>query len=110
LDNKKISYKVEEIRLEYFDTLLNKKRVAVPDFFLPDTNELVEIKSDFTLDIQEMLDKFKVYKDSGYIPRLILEHEEIDLYNIDNLISEERLIRIKTSNLKRLKLDNKIRW
>ena len=92
LDNKKISYKVEEIRLEYFDTLLNKKRVAVPDFFLPDTNELVEIKSDFTLDIQEMLDKFKVYKESGYIPRLILEHEEIDLYNIDNLISEERLI------------------
>lgn len=110
LDDKKISYKVEEIRLEYFDTLLNKKRVAVPDFFLPDTNELVEIKSDFTLDIQEMLDKFKVYKESGYIPRLILEHEEIDLYNIDNLISEERLSRIKTSNLKRLKLDNKIRW
>ena len=108
LDDKKISYKVEKIRLEYFDTLLNKKRVAVPDFFLPDTNELVEIKSDFTLDIQEMLDKFKVYKESGYIPRLILEHEEIDLYDIDNIISEERLNRIKTSNLKRLSLNSSV--
>lgn len=51
-----------------------------------------------------MLDKFKVYKESGYIPRLILEHEEIDLYDIDNIISEDRLERIKTKNLKNLKL------
>ena len=49
-----------------------------------------------------MLDKFDAYKKLGYIPKLILEHEEIDLYNIENLISSSRLERIKTQNLKTL--------
>lgn len=106
LDSNKILYQVESIRLEYFDTLLNKTRIAVPDFYLPNTNEIVEIKSDFTLDIQEMLDKFNKYIELKYIPKLILEHEEIDLYNIENIISEERLNKIKTTNIKRLKFNN----
>ena len=100
LDSLKIRYSVESLRIGYYDSVLEKDRVAVPDFYLPDTNEIVEIKSDFTLDIQEMLDKFDAYKKLGYIPKLILEHEEIDLYNIENLISSSRLERIKTQNLK----------
>lgn len=104
LDNNKIRYEVEDIRIEYTDTILNQIRIAIPDFYLPDTNEIVEIKSDFTLDIQEMLDKFDAYKKLGYNVKLILEHEEIDLYNIENLISKERLKRIKTKNIKILKI------
>jgi hypothetical protein len=104
LDNNKIRYEVEEIRIEYTDTVLNQIRIAIPDFYLPDTNEIVEIKSDFTLDIQEMLDKFDAYKKLGYNVKLILEHEEVDLYNIENLISKERLKRIKTKNIKILKI------
>jgi hypothetical protein len=102
LDNLKIKYKVEFKRIEYFDSVLQRDRIAIPDFYLPDTNEIVEIKSDFTLDIQEMLDKFDAYKKLGYIPKLILEHEEIDLYNIENLISPERLEKIKTQNIKQV--------
>ena len=95
LDSKKIFYTVEKLRIEYFDSTLKKIRIAIPDFYLPETNEIIEIKSDYTLDIQEMLDKFKTYKELKYNPRLFLEHEEIDLYNIENIISKERMERIK---------------
>jgi len=103
LDGLKILYMVEELRIEYLDSQQNRIRVAIPDFYLPDTNEIIEIKSDFTLDIQEMLDKFEAYKNFGYIPKLILEKEEIDLYDIENKISKERLKRIKTKNIKNFK-------
>ena len=100
LDKNKIRYLVEYLRVEYYDSFLNKDRIAIPDFYFPDSNEIVEIKSDFTLDIQEMLDKFDTYKKLGYTPRLILEHKEIDLYNIENLVSSERLNKIKNRNIK----------
>ena len=102
LDISKISYKVENLRINYYNSSLNMNKIAIPDFYLPDTNEVVEVKSDFTLDIQEMLDKFDAYKKLGYTPKLILEHEEIDLYNIENLISPERLEKIRTQNIKQV--------
>ena len=101
LDSNQISYSVEELRIEYFDSQQNKTRIAIPDFYISSTNEIVEIKSDFTLDIQEMLDKFKAYKNLGYIPKLILEKEEIDLYNIENEVGEERFNKINNSHFKR---------
>lgn len=82
LDQLKIEYKVEEFRIPYFDSLKQKMRCAIPDFYLPATNEIVEIKSSWTLDIQNMKDKFKAYKEAGYIPKLILEHKEVDLYSL----------------------------
>lgn len=103
LDKLEVRYFVENLRIEYFDTSMNRKRIAIPDFYLPDTNEIIEIKSDFTLDIQEMTDKFLTYESLGYMPKLILEHEEVDLYNIETLISEDRLNRIKTHNIKIIK-------
>lgn len=96
LDSEKTKYKVEELRIEYYDSQQNRTRIAIPDFYLPEANEIIEIKSDFTLDIQEMRDKFLAYKQQGYTPKLILENEEIDLENLENLISGERLERIKT--------------
>ena len=79
LDNKQIYYEVETIRIKYFDTQRNQFRLAVPDFYLPETNMIIEIKSIFTLDIQNMKDKVKAYKDLGYNFKLILEHQEVDL-------------------------------
>jgi len=106
LDNLKIYYVVESLRIEYHNTLSNSNKIAIPDFYLPDTNEIIEIKSDFTLDIQEMLDKFEAYKNLNYIPKLILEHEEIDLYNIENQISPNRLKRINNGNIRIFKEHN----
>jgi hypothetical protein len=50
---------------------------------------IVEIKSDWTLDIQEMRDKMKAYKDLGYNFKLILEHKE---ENIDNIKIENNQV------------------
>lgn len=79
LDSKKIQYKVEPFRVKYFDTKLKRIRVAIPDFYLPETNELVEIKSTWTYNEQNMKDKFKAYREAGYKPRLILEGVEKEI-------------------------------
>jgi hypothetical protein len=72
LDNNKIKYDVECLRIKYFDSQLNKTRIAIPDFYLPDTNTIVEIKSNWTLNEQNMKDKEKTYKELGYNFKLII--------------------------------------
>jgi len=82
LDKEKIDYNVEEFRIKYFDTQIQEYRCAIPDFYIPDKNLIVEIKSKWTLDIQNMKDKFKEYKKLGYNCKLILDHNEVDLYTL----------------------------
>ncbi len=75
LDKIKIDYEMEKLRIVYWDSQLQKQRIAIPDFYLANTNEIVEIKSKFTFDEQNMKDKFKAYKKHGYKVKLILEHK-----------------------------------
>lgn len=82
LDKQQIKYEVEYFRIKYFDSQENNYRVSIPDFYLPDTNEIVEIKSNYTLDVQNMKDKFAEYERLGYTPRLILEHREVNLFEL----------------------------
>lgn len=82
LDERKISYDVECLRIQYFNSNKNEMSIAIPDFYLKDSNTIVEIKSDWTLDKQNMIDKFDEYKKQGYNVKLILEHEEVDLYSL----------------------------
>ena len=49
-------------------------RFAFPDFYLPEQNLIVEVKSAFTLDVQNMKDKFLQYKALGYNVDLLYEH------------------------------------
>ena len=77
LDEEKINYEVECLRILYWDSQLLRQRIAIPDFYLPDTNTIIEIKSNYTLDEQNMRDKFKTYKEHGYICKLILNKKEI---------------------------------
>ncbi len=82
LDEKKINYEVEKVRIFYYDTQKQCERLAIVDFYLPDTNEIFEIKgymwkSETTK--QNMRDKFVAYKKAGYIPHLIVNNiEEVD--------------------------------
>lgn len=76
LDKQKIEYTMEKIRIKYWDSILKKERIAIPDFYLLNTNEIVEIKSNWTYDEQNMKDKILAYENNGYKVRLILEHEE----------------------------------
>ncbi len=100
LDSLKIIYEVESIRLSYFNRSKNREAIAIPDFYIPSTKTIVEIKSDYTLNIDEMIDKFNAYISFGYNPILILEKEEIDLFNIENLVTPERYKRIKEFNIR----------
>lgn len=86
LDNQKIRYLYEPFIVEYFDTKRNIIRYAVPDFFFPDTNEIVELKSSYTIkgQVQEMKDKFESYKKMGYIPKLLLDWEFVNIQNISD--------------------------
>ena len=79
LDKQKIDYDVEKFHIKYFDTQRQEFRCAIPDFYLNNTNTIVEIKSSWTLDKQNMIDKFKVYKELGYNCKLICDHKEIEL-------------------------------
>ena len=79
LDKQQIDYDVECLRIKYFDHIFNEYKCAIPDFYIPSTNTIVEIKSNWTLDKQNMKDKMKAYLDLGYNFKLICEHKEIKL-------------------------------
>jgi hypothetical protein len=79
LDYNKIDYNMENLRIEYWDTQKLSYRIAIPDFHLIESNEIVEIKSNWTFDEQNMRDRFKEYRKLGYTPKLILEKVEFDI-------------------------------
>lgn len=74
MDECKIDYEVESLKIKYFDTQKEKIRVAIPDFYIPSLNMIVEIKSEWTYDEQNMKDKVKAYKELGYNFKLIKDH------------------------------------
>lgn len=79
LDEQNINYEVENLRIKYWDSQKNEYRCAIPDFYLTETNTLVEIKSNYTLNKQEIIDKFNEYRKLGYNVKLILEHKETEI-------------------------------
>lgn len=74
LDAQKIDYEIETLQIKYFDSQRMKYRYAFPDFYIPSCNLIVEVKSSFTLDKQNMYDKFLAYKKFGYNVDLLLDH------------------------------------
>ena len=75
LDNLKIKYLVEHLRIEYYDSTHKKLRIAIPDFYIPSTNTIIEVKSTYWLNIQNMEDKVKEYKKLKYNFQIYLDHE-----------------------------------
>lgn len=72
LDSKKIKYEVEFKRFLYYDTQKNKYRIAIPDFYLPETNTIVEIKNSYMLDKINIEDRKKIFLKNGYKFELIV--------------------------------------
>lgn len=75
LDNNKILYEVESKRIEYYDSIKRKVRIAIPDFYLVEENILVEVKSSYTFNKVNMIDKFSKYMELGYKVLLMYEHK-----------------------------------
>lgn len=84
LDEENVSYDVESLRIEYYDSEKGHNRIAIPDFLLSETNEIIEVKSRITFRKQNMIDKFKKYKELGYKPKMLYEGV---MYN-DNEIND----------------------
>ena len=78
LDENHIKYDYENLRIQYKD-YLGEFHTYIPDFYLIDTNTIVEIKSSFTLDIQNIKDKMKACLDLGYNFKLICDHKEMSV-------------------------------
>ncbi len=76
LDEKQIDYEVEKLRILYWDNQELKQRIAIPDFYIPSENLIVEIKSEYTLDDQNMKDKVYEYKRHGYNVKVIVDFVE----------------------------------
>ena len=71
LDSKEKIYKSEALRIRYYDTNQRKMRTAIPDLLID--RMLIEVKSDYTFDYQNMCDRFKAYREAGFRPVLVLE-------------------------------------
>ena len=82
LDAQQINYEYEAFRIKYYDTYLEVERTSIPDFYLPDSNTIVEIKSTYTLNVQNMKDRVKAYRELGYNFILMLNKKEV---NIDDM-------------------------
>jgi len=80
LDEQKIDYVMEKLRICYFDSILQKERIAIPDYYIPSENLIIEIKSTYTLNLQNTKDKVKSYLKKGYKFKLILEGKETDIH------------------------------
>ena len=104
LDDSSIEYKVEDLRIKYYDTVRNEERIAIPDFHLINENQITEIKSAFTFVKQNMIDKIKAYKELGY--KTVVRYEGVDYsedevnnikelgFTIDNLKENKQNINI----------------
>jgi len=60
------------LKIKYWDSQLNKERTAIPDFYLPDENLIIEIKSNYTYNKTNIKNKVKAYKKLGYSFKLEL--------------------------------------
>lgn len=78
LDQSQTKYFVEHLRIKYFHNNQKRYRIAIPDFYLPDTNTIVEVKSTYWLDEDEMRDKKLAYLSLGYKFILNLEHQLLE--------------------------------
>ena len=79
LDEERVDYDVECLRIKYFNNQTQDYKCAIPDFYIPSENMIVEIKSNWTLNLPEMQDKKKAYLEQGYKFKLILEHKEVQI-------------------------------
>lgn len=76
LDKQCIPYTMESFRIPYWDSKDACMRVAIPDVFLSDCNTLVEIKSEYTYDIQNMSDRIVAYVRDGFNVVVHVNHKD----------------------------------
>ena len=97
LDQNQTPYQFEKLRIVYYDSYKHRNVKSKPDFYLPDCNTIVEVKSGYTYKQQIMVDRMKRFHELGYNFKLILDFIEYDnfcpedpdisrtVYDLDNM-------------------------
>ena len=92
----------EKIRLEYYDTVTNKTRIYIPDFYDKETNTITEIKPkkyQYTL-----IDKQKCVLDNGFVYKIV-----DDTY-FNDVKTEKMIKEIQECSLNFEKIKNRLKW
>jgi hypothetical protein len=100
LKNPDLQY--EKVRIKYFDTIQNKERIYITDFYDIKSNTVIEIKPkkyQYTL-----IDKIKAIEKSDYNFKII----DDDYFN--NIKSEDLIKQIKNVVINFDKIENRIKW
>lgn len=73
LDKSKTYYEVEALRIVYLD-VSNKERIYLPDFYLPKTKTIIELKNwyHFYINFDNIVKKLQACQYLGYCPELIV--------------------------------------
>ena len=75
LDAARTKYEVECFRLRYFDAKRQANRIAVPDFYLVNDHRIVEVKSTYWLNVENMKAKAESYRRLGFAFSLFLDNQ-----------------------------------
>lgn len=97
------THKYEEIRLEYFDSIKNKKRIYISDFYDEETNTIIEIKP--LKYISTLKDKEKAVKKLGYNYKILSEDYFSKFKNDEKLIEQ-----IKSCSHDKELIERRLKW
>lgn len=96
LDENKIKWKYENFVIPYWDSQRHIKANTIPDFYLPDFNMVIEVKSNAEYKSRRTLDKIKGVKKNGY--RFLLAGRKEIAILIDNKQNIIKLIQQNEKN------------
>ncbi len=87
LDKNKIKWKYEYLVIPYWDSQRRIKANTIPDFYLPNYNTIIEVKSNAEYKSKRTLDKMKAIENNGY-KTLLIGRKKIEILknNKRNLI------------------------
>lgn len=102
IENENLEY--EKIRVEYFDSLENRNRVYITDFYDSEKNEIIEIKPTKFQDVK-FEDKKRACEEKGYSFRVLNEKYFSKFKNDSKMIS---ILEDKVINFEKIK--SRIKW
>lgn len=82
LDNKKIAYSYESVKIIYFSTQLNTYKTGIPDFIVG--NNIIEVKSSYYYDSKDLSDRKKTINELGYNFYVFLDNKFLIEDFLDN--------------------------
>lgn len=108
LDEKRIKYKTEVLRIKYFDSKKGIYRTGVPDFYLPEKNIVIEVKGLRFYDPENLKDRKEALNKLGFTFYVYLE-KNLLLENFPSITEVAELLEEEKRNTQAFKFPTKIK-